>query len=376
MDSASQLPSADETPYKVETVGTLITQPDPLWLVDGILQQGTLTLVLGAPGCGKSFLVQDLAFNLALGRDWFGHSHDAETRTGVLYIAAEAGGGTVTRAKAFCIYNDLDGADLAPESCPIHFIRAPVDLLDPETVSAIELTWEAFANRFEVIVFDTLSRCMPGGNENSPEDMTKAINTLDLIRHWTDATIIVVHHTPIAEKDRPRGHSSLLAAADTAIKVEKLGEARRATVTYQRDGEEGMQLTFRLSPIETGLDHHGRLVTSCVVELSNSVDAKAARSMSGYQSEAYDALVELAKEVEVQRADTETVSHRGLVGGKFTPVPVKLWRKEFDRRISKGQDMNREASRKAFCRAKKSLQEMEIVEVADEHAWIIPDTRN
>ncbi len=373
------IPSVHETPFKVETVETLLAQPDPTWLIDGILQQGTLALVYGPPGCGKSFLMQDLAFHLGLGRPWFGRFYDPEQPTGVLYIAAEAGGGTATRVKAFCRHHGLTREQLAPERCQVNFVRATVDLLDPETASAIELTWAAWANRFNVFVFDTLSRCMPGGNENSPEHMTTAINTLDQIRTRTGATIIVVHHTPLAEKDRPRGHSSLLAAAVTAIMVEKLGEIRQATVAYQRDGREGAHLCFRLKQVETGVDQHGRAVTSCVIEPTESGAARPERPLTDNQRDAYDALVEIINregeraEAEDRDADSVTPHDRHSVSRRVT---LDAWREEYYRRVSEGRDVDRDTYRRSFYRARKALQKLGKVSFYDGYAWIIWDKRD
>jgi hypothetical protein len=375
-----QIPSVHETPFKVETVETLLAQPDPTWLIDGILQEGTLALVYGPPGCGKSFLVQDLAFHLGLGRPWFGRSYDPDQPTGTLYIAAEAGGGTSTRVKAFCRHHGLAGDQIAPESCQVNFVRAAVDLLDPGTAPAIELTWAAWANRFKVFVFDTLSRCMPGGNENSPEHMTAAINTLDEIRKSTGATIIVVHHTPLAEKDRPRGHSSLLAAADTAIMVEKLGEFRQATVAYQRDGREGSHLCFRLKQVETGIDQHGRTVTSCVIEATDSGAARPARPMTDNQQDAYDALVEVVNRAG-ERAEAEDDGDGDSVTsrdphGMPRRVTVEAWREEYYRRVSERRDVDRDSYRQSFYRGRNALQKLGKVSFHDGYAWIIWDDRD
>jgi hypothetical protein len=111
----------------------------------------------------------------------------------------------------------------------------------------------------------TLSRCIPGGNENAPEVMTEAVNTLDRIRERLNATVIVIHHSPLSDKDRPRGHSSLFAAADTAITIEQVGDLRTAALKYQRDGEEGQRFPFCLQQIEVGMDKHLRPITSCAV---------------------------------------------------------------------------------------------------------------
>ena len=224
----------NETRFKIEAATELLTLGDQdHWLVRDIIQRNTLALIYGPSGCGKSFLALDLAYHLALKRPWFGRQID--DRAGVLYVAAEAGGGTAKRVRAFHQHHEPAGN----EYLPLWFIRQPVDLLNSDTVYAILQAFENTLGRAEVIIFDTLSRCLPGGNENAPDDMTAAISTLDQIRQSTNSTIIVVHHSPLSDKDRPRGHSSLYAAADTAITIDHTGDIRTATLKYQRDGEEG-----------------------------------------------------------------------------------------------------------------------------------------
>ncbi len=134
------LPALDQTPFKIETAEDLLSQPDPEWHVHAILQRQTLVLIYGISGCGKTFLAQDLAFHLALGRSWFECAID--DRAGVLYIAAEASGGTAKRVKAFFQHHSLKEGSY----CPIWFYRKPVDLLDPATVDAMEITWAAWAS--------------------------------------------------------------------------------------------------------------------------------------------------------------------------------------------------------------------------------------
>ncbi len=355
------LPAPGQTPFKIETAEDLLSQPDPEWHVHDIVQRQTLVLIYGTSGCGKTFLAQDLAFHLALGRPWFERAID--DRAGVLYIAAEASGGTAKRVKALFQLHSLK----KDTYCPIWFIRTPVDLLDLTTVEAMEITWAAWANQFEVMIFDTLSRCMPGGNENSPEDMTAAINTLDRIRERTGATIVVVHHTPLSDSNRPRGHSSLFAAADTAILVEQAGELRTAIVKYQRDGEEGARLAFRLKQVQTGQDKHCRPVSSCIVEPVEDVATKVEKPLTGRAKTAYDALIAVVdKRQRFSESDAEQPQ-----SGTSMNVPVEDWREEFYRRVSEGRDIKRDSYRGTFSRARDKLKALGKIGFYDDQAWII-----
>jgi RecA-family ATPase len=46
--------------------------PDPDWIVDGMLERGTLTVLSAAPSAGKSFLMASLAVAVVQGQPWLG----------------------------------------------------------------------------------------------------------------------------------------------------------------------------------------------------------------------------------------------------------------------------------------------------------------
>ena len=116
-----------------------------------------------------------------------------------------------------------------------------------------------------VIVIDTLSRIMSGGDENSAADMTALIRNLDAIREATGAHIMLVHHTGKDSARGARGHSSLRAATDTEIEVQNEDGNRAAIVSKQRDYQGGEIFAFSLKSIELGIDQDGDEVSSCVV---------------------------------------------------------------------------------------------------------------
>ena len=112
-----------------------------------------------------------------------------------------------------------------------------------------------------LVVFDTLSRSMPGGDENKSEDMTTVIGAADAIRDEFGATCAVVHHSGKDSDLGARGHSSLFGAADTVINVAK----RTATIVKTRDGVAGENFPFELEVVQLGKDSDGDPVTTCVV---------------------------------------------------------------------------------------------------------------
>lgn len=230
---------------KLQTVAELLKQPRPVWLVRDVLPRGGLAVAYGEPGCGKTFLVLDLAAAIAQGEPWLGKR---TKRGGVVYVACE---GTLRgRVEAYLVNNALD-----PRA--VDFLRIvphAVNLLDPraDTVPLIEAAHQ-FADEagpVALIVVDTLNRAMPGGNENAAEDMGALISNAKRIQEATGAAVLFVHHSGKDSSKGSRGHSSLKGAADLEIeiKADELGQ-RCATVVKAKDGTGGAQIHFRLVPV-------------------------------------------------------------------------------------------------------------------------------
>ena len=117
-----------------------------------------------------------------------------------------------------------------------------------------------------MIVVDTLSRAMAGGDENGPTDMTSFIANLDALRDVTGAHIMIVHHSGKDTAKGARGHSSLRAATDTEIELQVEQGIRTATATKQRDLEPQEPIVFQLKVHELGKDEDGDPVTTCTIQ--------------------------------------------------------------------------------------------------------------
>ena len=154
--------------------------------------------------------------------------------TKVLYVAAEGEAGIANRTKAL--------RDRYGHSENFHFIAQPADLLHAEGHQG-DLIAAAKATGAQLIVLDTLSRLMAGGDENSPQDMGVFVKNVAEIRHLTGAHIAIVHHgTKASNGSTPRGHSCLTGADDALIEVLKLDDGSRvATVVHAKDDADGMR---------------------------------------------------------------------------------------------------------------------------------------
>lgn len=237
------------------------------WLIKNVLGQGDISCLFGDPGCGKSFMALDISMHIAYGKKmWNGHhvSHG-----GVIYIAAEGGKGLINRMKAWCIEHDVRRGEGIDKPFVL-LTSSQIDLRAPEG-SVAPLIQEAKAISacmpvpLRLIVIDTLSRVISGGNENSPDDMMAVITNCAKLQEELDSHVMIVHHKGKDDGRGPRGHSSLRGAMDTIIKAEKMQNGKgRWEVTKQKDGDGAVSDLFQLAPVAIGLDGDGEQQYSCV----------------------------------------------------------------------------------------------------------------
>lgn len=300
------------------------------WLVNGLLHRHDMSMTFGRPKCGKSFFSVDLALSIARGADFFGRP----VRQGaVIYQAGEGGKGLVGRLKAYRDYHAATGADL-----PFILLTKQVNLYlrDGDTdglIAEIEAWRRTLPLPLELVVVDTLARASPGANENASEDMSLIISHCQRIQEVTNAHVMLVHHTNAAG-DKPRGHTSLLAAVDTAIEITKddfTGD-RSARVTAQKDGEEGEVFGFRLQPVDVGSYDDGKPITSCVVVPAQELPRAGARSKDKRLTDDATIAIRCLEEALTDHGVAAPVT-LGLPFG-IRAVEYHFWRDVFMRRMS------------------------------------------
>lgn len=244
---------------------------DSPYVVKNVIGPGELIVIYGAPKSGKTFLATDLALRVATGLQWFGHS----VRPGmVVYIASEMGMLVQRRVYAWRTRHQPKH-----DSIPLAIIPKVVNLLDEVAVARLVATLEQLAaeqTKPTLLVVDTLARSMSGGDENTAQDMGRAIEVTDRIRDNFQTATVLVHHPGKDPSRGARGSNALLGAVDTAIYVEGDDKGNhRAKVEWSRSGEAGRDYPFRLPATELGLDPEGEAVTTCTVEPIAAFPSKA-----------------------------------------------------------------------------------------------------
>lgn len=227
------------------------------WIVQGVLPRADLAVVFGASAAGKTFVVLDLVASIARGVPWRG-LRTAKGRG--VYIAAEGAGGFRNRMQAYCEHHGVDPGDLDVLVIP----EAP-SLMDKEQVKELVKAIQA-VGRVDFVVVDTYARAMVGGNENDAKDAGTMIAHCAVIRRYTGAMVILVHHSGKDATSGARGSSALRAAADVEIEVIRTREYRAAKIAKMKDGDDSGEFRFNLDIVALGQDQDGDAITSCVVQ--------------------------------------------------------------------------------------------------------------
>lgn len=247
------------------------------WLLKNALAARAFHLVLGAPGCGKSFLVTDMAMMAARcaadpehPREWFGLRVKP---TGVVYIAAEGQEDFVFRLKAWW------QAERLPEDfqMPFYLVPRPVDLRSEMAQTAdlaaeikhISALYQAqFDAPVELVIVDTVNRSLAGGDDAKADVIGAFIKNCTALRDQCGVAVVGVHHLPKADgATDPRGHSSLKGDNDGQWLVRQGGGGapNTWTITRLKAGPTGSRHEFRLRQEVLGRDDDGDEITSCVV---------------------------------------------------------------------------------------------------------------
>jgi hypothetical protein len=324
LDSA--IPAAETGPrFALLTGADLATAKTSGWAIDSVLPASGLAAIYGPSGVGKSFFALDAVSAIAEGRDWFGHSTNARP---IVYSVLEGQDGFKHRVRA---WEQHHGRKL-PQS--IRLMMSSFNITNEGDVT----DFAAVLPKGCILVIDTLNASAPGVDENGSVGMGLILAGAKRLAQITEGLVVLIHHSGKNEGAGLRGHSSLVAALDTAIFVNSKAGRCTWTTDLGRGGKSkdsaAASGTFALNVV-TLPDG----VISCVV----ATDTTAAPTMPPRLRDALDAFERVA----------------GLEGDG---VPLEAWRDQFYLTCTA---LTPDAKRKAFQRVRTDILQTGILELVD-----------
>jgi len=331
--------------------------------VEGMLTSGSMSVVYGPSNCGKTFFILDMALHVAWGRPWRGREVD---QGAIVYLSLEGSQGIRNRLTAFRRHHELDN-----EQLPFVAMPKPINLLNDnaDVVAVIELVrhveWQT-KQPVRMVIVDTLSRAMAGGNENSPEDMTALIGNVDRIRDTTGSHVCIVHHSGKDDAKGARGHSSLRAATDTEIEIKRDPELTFSSVRIakQRDLEAADPFGFTLHCVPLGVNRRGKDVTSCVV-LESDQAVIVGRDPGKLSAKEQQALDSLERCILTAGFDVELPRDMGVTQA----VTLHAWKRSLQALGVIDRDIDNNA-RTQMRRIRNALEKKEKIEVEGDKVWL------
>lgn len=295
--------------------------PKRNWLIKDLILAKSFGIIYGPPGCGKSFLLADMMLTCAAGavnagqnpedfKEWFEYKANP---FGVVYVVAEGADDFVIRLHAWRLARGV-GPD---EFLPFVFLPSGIDLRS-DTADTERLKVEIAAIDMEMrarcgvgvgaVVIDTVSRALAGGNENDSSVMGAFVRNCEDIGRTLGVALIGVHHGGKEAGKGPRGHESLLGAADFVFEVAPRSEDQPLnswTVRKFKAGAAGGEHRFKLQPMTVDEDEDGDKITSCTVISQRAVseEEKAKPDRKAYTPS--------ASELEFLRIMSDTIRDHG-----------------------------------------------------------------
>jgi hypothetical protein len=223
------------------------SQPDPVWLVDKLIIERSLGFIFGPKGSLKTFIGLDIALSITskLNRWW---GYDINKPGAVVYVCAEGHASLKFRTAAWRHNRRYSG------DAPFFLLKQNVNFLNPEDVGKLKATLETAVARASVpiaaIFVDTVSKVLPGSDENLQKDMSVFVAVCGQIQERFGCVVIGIHHTN--KQGGMRGSTVLPNAGDFIIEAKHEPGAERGSIYVHnvKDGEDGIERVFHVKRVD------------------------------------------------------------------------------------------------------------------------------
>lgn len=351
--------------FPLVSASTMTEKPVQIeWLVENIIEQGSLNLLFGEPASGKSLFALDWAFCMTAGIDWHGYR---TKQTDVVIIAGEGLSGMQRRLKA------LEGKYQMKAPANLFISKGPAQLMDEDNAQLVANSIKAICVNPGLVIIDTLHRNMEG-DENSSKEIGKFINNLDMYMKPLGAAVLVVHHSGHGKVNRSRGSSAIRAAMDGEFSAKKDSSGIITLTCHKaKDFEPLDSLKFALKPTELEwLNNDGEPMTSVYLEHKGEATTKTKKDKLSAKDEVIlaslaTAIAEHGVEPTVE-IKTEYKCFDSPTGIMQKVVNIAHWREKAYQAIAVSVSTEN-ARRMAFNRCHDKLLKQGLIAECDNYVW-------
>ena len=249
-EKAEEKAKATGDTFEYLNIEQILALADPKWLIDKLVIEQSLGFIYGPPGSLKTFIALDIALSLATKQpSWWGYPVERR-RHRDLHLKRGSGQPEIPH----------QGVGAAPQGagsrCPVPADPAIHQLHEGEDVGKLLATVQAIAamttGPVAAVFVDTVSRVLPGAEENLQKDMTIFVAACDAVRNRFGATVIGIHHTNYA--GGIRGSTVIPGAGDFLIETRREPGAMSGSIFAKKvkDAEDGWEQFFTVTKIKLG----------------------------------------------------------------------------------------------------------------------------
>ena len=318
--AAAAAPSVDEFPFsRAYNASKVEDEENKNFLIYPLVMEGDVVVLSAEPKAGKTLTAMSICLHAAAGvpfGDLTPLGPDGKPKKiPIVYFALEGQGAVRKRIKGWLnTYKSKYGLSGDPEDLRLFVVERPVNLADGEAkqelVDKLMLSDHYFKKRgwggIGMVVFDTLTKAMPGKDQNSVEDTSEVFNVVDMMREVDlSPAVMFIHHNNKNSKS-PRGSSNILAEPDTIISVSKVDpvmlngvavDCVEMSIYMARAIDDGQVYRFATLNVEIGENSQGIMEHAPVQEvlenytaLQTPAEATIQKAAQGSKRDFYEAV--------------------------------------------------------------------------------------
>jgi hypothetical protein len=247
-----QQAKADPTKqFELLDVAAIKGAPDPSWVVEKIIVEQSLGFIFGPPGSLKTFIGLDIALSITTKQpSWWGYT--LRKPGAVIYICAEGQASLKYRIAAWESNRNANA-----DGAPFFLIKQSINFMSGDDIGRLLATLETAVARaggpIAAVFVDTVSKVLPGSDENLQKDMTIFVNACAQVRERYGCVVVGIHHTN--KQGGFRGSTVIPAAADFIIETRYEVGASTGSVFVEKvkDGEAGWARAFDVKHIDLAM---------------------------------------------------------------------------------------------------------------------------